>query len=328
MSRKIINYSILALITVILIIAGIAYWHHQKLYPNTDDAYIEAHVINVAAQVDGKVQNVYVKNLEEVKKNQLLFTIDPKPFEIALQNAKANVQNTQLQITANENAVKAAQAALAQSQAQLINTQKTYDRIATLADEGFYAKAGKDNVTRELTVAKQAVKAAQDNLNEAKAKLGKKGSHNAELEMAVSALSQAQLNLHYTKIVAPANGQLAEFKLQPGQTITAYESLFSLVENNLWWAMANLKETNLNRIRVGQKAIVHVDMYPSHPFNGIVKSISPGSGSSFSLLPAENATGNWVKVTQRFPVRVEIINPDKNFPLRIGASCTVEIDTK
>lgn len=328
MSRKIINYSILTLITALLIIAGVVYWHHQKIYPNTDDAYIEAHVINVAAQVNGKVQNVYVKNLEEVKKNQLLFAINPKPFEIALKNAEANVQNTQLQIIADENAVKAAQAALAQSQAQLINTQKTYDRITTLANEGFYAKAGADNATRELTVAKQAVNAAKDNLNETKAKLGKAGSHNAELEMAQSTLSQAKLNLHYTKIVAPANGQLAEFKLQPGQTVTAYESLFSLVENNLWWAMANLKETNLNRIRVGQKAVVRVDMYPSHPFEGVVKSISPGSGSSFSLLPAENATGNWVKVTQRFPVRVEIINPDKNFPLRIGASCTVEIDTK
>ena len=116
--------------------------------------------------------------------------------------------------------------------------------------------------------------------------------------------------------------------MQPGQTVTAYDTLFSLVENQAWWAMANMKETNLQRVHVGQKAIVAVDMYPAHLFHGIVKSISPSSGSSFSLLPAENATGNWVKVTQRFPVKIEIQDVSTVYPLRIGASCTVTIDTK
>ena len=110
--------------------------------------------------------------------------------------------------------------------------------------------------------------------------------------------------------------------------VTAYQSLFSLVENKEWWVMANMKETKLSRIRVGQSAVIYVDMYPTHPFNGVVKSIGPGSGASFALLPAENATGNWVKVTQRFPVRIQIINPSSQFPLRIGASCTVTIDTQ
>jgi membrane fusion protein (multidrug efflux system) len=181
---------------------------------------------------------------------------------------------------------------------------------------------------RELTVAKQAVIAAKDNLAEARAKRGKDGDQNAQIIAAKAAVAQATLDLQYTNVYAPANGQLAEMTLQPGQTVTAYQSLFSLVEDHTWWAMANMKETNLNRVRVGQKAVVQVDMYPSHPFHGIVKSISPGSGSSFALLPAENATGNWVKVTQRFPVRVEIQNPDAHFPLRIGASCTVTIDTQ
>lgn len=178
-----------------------------------------------------------------------------------------------------------------------------------------------------MAVAKQAVSAAQDNLQEAQAKLGKTGDKNALVQAAQATLAQATLNLQYTNVIAPADGQLAKWTLQPGQTVTAYASLFSLVEDKDWWAIANMKETSLNRVRIGQKAIVYVDMYPSHPFHGIVKSISPGSGSSFSLLPSENATGNWVKVTQRFPVHVEIQHPDAQFPLRIGSSCTVSIDT-
>lgn len=328
MNRKILNYATLTLITTALIIGGYCYWHHEKIYPNTDDAYIQAHVINIAAQVNGRVEQVFVKNQQRVTVNQLLFTIDPKPFEIALKKAQANLQNTREQIIAEQNAVAVAKATLAQRQAELIDAQKNNERIMTLVKKGYYAKSGGDIATRELTVAKQAVIAAQNNLAEAVAHRGKSGNHNAQLQLANTAVSQAQLNLQYTKITAPANGKLAQFILQPGQTVTAYQSLFSLVDAHAWWAMANMKETDLNRIRVGQHAVIHIDMYPSHPFQGIVTSISAGSGSSFALLPAENATGNWVKVTQRFPVRVEILHLDPKFPLRIGASCTVSIDTQ
>ncbi|OGT41772.1 MAG: multidrug transporter [Gammaproteobacteria bacterium RIFCSPHIGHO2_12_FULL_40_19] len=328
MSQKNLNYAILSLITVALIIGGYFYWRHEKIYPNTDDAYIEAHVIDIAPQVNGIIEKVFVQNQQHVTTHQLLFTIDPKPFQIALQKAEANVQNTILQVQAAQNAVNAAQAALAQRQAQLIDTQKNYERIMPLVKKGYYAKSGADTVTRELTVAKQAVIAAKDDLAEAIAKRGQEGDQNAQIIAAKAAVAQATLDVQYTNVYAPANGQLAQMTVQSGQTVTAYQSLFSLVEDHTWWAMANMKETNLNRVHIGQKAVVQVDMYPVHPFHGIVKSISPGSGSSFALLPAENATGNWVKVTQRFPVRVEIQSPDPHFPLRIGASCTVTIDTK
>lgn len=327
MFRKLLNYGALIVITAALVIGGYFYWLHEKLHPSTDDAYIQAHVVDIAAQVNGSVEKVFVRNQERVTKNQLLFTIDPKPFQIALQQAKANLQNTTQQIQAEQHAVDAANAALIQRQAQLIDTQKNHDRIMVLVKKGFYARSGADDVTRELAVAKQAVIAAQDQLAEAKAKLGKTGDQNAQIQAASAAVAQALLNLHYTNVVAPEAGQLAQFTLQPGQTVTAYQSLFSLVETKDWWAMANMKETDLQRVRIGQTAMVYVDMYPSHPFIGIVKSISPGSGSSFSLLPSENATGNWVKVTQRFPVRVEIEKTDPQFPLRIGASCNVVINT-
>jgi len=193
--------------------------------------------------------------------------------------------------------------------------------------KGFYAHASGDDALRAVTVAKEAVIAAQNHLAEAKATLGKTGDQNAQIQMAQALLAQAKLNLQYTQVYSPTDGYLAKFNLQPGQTIAAYEGLFSLVKDHAWWVAANMKETDLMRIRPGQKALIHVDMYPSHVFHGVVKSISSGSGASFSLLPAENASGNWVKVTQRFSVRVMIIDPSEQFPLRVGASCTVTIDT-
>lgn len=328
MLRRTLQYTATLLIVLALIIGGYVYWQHQQRYPNTDDAYVQAHVITVAAQVSGKVQQVFVQNQQTVTQNQLLFTLDPKPFEIAYQKAQANLQNTLQQIQAAENAANAAQAALAQREAQFVDAQKKYDRIMPLVKKGYYSKSGADDLTRELTVAKQAVIAAKNELAEARAKRGKTGDENAQIRAAKAEISQAQLNLQYTKIVAPKNGQLAQFTLQAGQTVTAYQSLFSLVDTHQWWVMANMKETNLERIRIGQKAVIYVDIYPSHPFHGVVTSISPGSGSSFSLLPPENATGNWVKVTQRVPVRINIIDATDQFPLRIGASCSITIDTK
>ena len=321
------RYALFALITTALIICGYAYWDHERLYPNTDDAYVEGQVINIAAQVNGKIQGVFVQNQQKVKKDQLLFTIDPTPFQIAYNKAVANLKNTEQEVIALQSEIAVAESQLAERKAQLVDAQKTYDRITPLVKQGYYAKSGGDNATRQLAVAKQAVSGAESALTEAKAKLGSTGDQNAQILAAKAMLAQAALNLQYTKVTAPADGELAQFTIRPGQTVTAYQSLFSLVANNAWWATANMKETDLNRVRIGQPASIMVDMYPSHPFQGVVKSIGAGSGSTFSLLPPENASGNWVKVTQRFSVRVDIKNPDPAFPLRIGSSCTVTIDT-
>ncbi len=326
--KKVLNYSLLILVLAALIIGGYFYWLHEKRYPSTDDAYIQAHVINIAPQVSGKVARIYVANQQHVKKGQILFTLDPIPFEIAYHKAAANYENTVQTVTAHQKAVLEAEALLKQREAELINAQKKYNRVMPLVKKGYYAKSSGDDATQALSVAKQAVAAAKNQVQEAKATLGKLGDANANIQLAKANIAQATINLRYTKISAPANGFLAKFNLEPGQTVTAYQSLFSLIEDHTWWAMANMKETDLERIRPGQKAIIHIDMYPSKAFHGIVNSISPGSGSSFALLPPENASGNWVKVVQRFPVKIRIPNPDPKYPLRIGASCTIAIDTQ
>lgn len=312
----------------VCIVAGFLYWRHEIRYPSTEDAYIDAHVIQIAPQITGDVDQVSVHNQQHVTKNQLLFTIDDKPFQIAYEKAEATLSNTQEAVQALRASLGAADGKLAQANAELINAEENYQRIHSLTRQGYYAKSGDDIATRQLKVAKAAVMGAKDQLAEINAKLGPHGEGLAQIQAAQTAVDAAKLNLQYTKITAPESGYLAQLKLQHGQTVTAYQPLFSLVSDNHWWANANMKETDLTRIHAGQKATIAVDMYPNHIFQGIVQSISAGSGSTFSLLPAENASGNWVKVTQRFPVRVRILNPDSTFPLRVGASCTVTIDTE
>ncbi|MSP53594.1 MAG: HlyD family secretion protein [Gammaproteobacteria bacterium] len=150
---------------------------------------------------------------------------------------------------------------------------------------------------------------------------------NAQLEEATAALSQAEYDLANTLIKAPQSGVLADLQTRIGDSVTKGYDLFALVEQQEFWVDANFKETQLKRIKPGQTAEINVDMYPDHPFKGIVQSVSPGSGTVFSLLPAENATGNWVKVTQRVPVKIIIINSNLRYPLIAGTSAHATVDT-
>lgn len=314
---------------IVFILIVYIYWRYNVLYPSTDDAYIGANIANVGPQVTGDITAVYVEDHQFVKKGQPLFDIDQRSYVAAVAKAQANVQLTQEQNDAAENAVNAATADVAQRQAELVFQTKDAPRMLTLARKGVISKESGDDAIAKLDVAKAALAAAQNRLKQAQSELGQMGDANAKLQAAKAALDSAKIDLEHTRVVAPVSGILVNFDLRAGTTVFSQRpfKLFTIIENNYWWADANFKETQLERIRVGQPATVDVDIYPHHVFKGIVESISSGSGASFSLLPPENATGNWVKVTQRFPVRVHIINPDPQYPLRFGASCTVTVDT-
>ncbi len=261
---------LIPIIVLFVIILGLAYWYIQnrKFYPSTDDAYVQANLVNIAAQVTGPIDQIQVQDHQFVKQGQLLFTILPTNYQAALEQATAQ-------------------------EIQAVNNAK---RIMSLVKNGHVSKSDAD--------------AAQE-----------------QLEVAEAALTEAKLNLGFTNVTAPADGYVTNFTLRVGSTVTPGIALFSIIENNQWWVDANYKETQLERIQPGQAATIYLDMYSNHKFIGHVDQISAGSGAVFSLLPPENATGNWVKVTQRFPVKVLIDNPDINFPLRMGASATVTIDT-
>jgi membrane fusion protein (multidrug efflux system) len=262
--------SLIALIILIAIVIAYFYWRYSVLNPSTDNAYVNANVINISAQVSGPITKIYVENDKAVKKDQPLFDILPTQYQAAVDQAKA----------------------------QKIQAENNVRRTAKLVKLGY---------------------AAQTLLDDA----------NANLAAAQSALEQAELNLSFTHVTAPASGNLINFTLRVGNSLSAGNTgiLFSIIEDQVWWVDANYKETQLERIRPGQKAIITLDLYPNKKFNGKVMAISDGSGSAFSLLPPENATGNWIKVTQRFPVKIMIDDLDPQYPLRLGASATVSVKT-
>jgi membrane fusion protein (multidrug efflux system) len=319
---------IFIILLALFIVGGGLYWHHQKYYPSTDDAYTQAHVINIAPRITGVISKVYVKDHQYVKQGQPLFDLDPKPFVVSLDKAEANLDETIQQVNAAKSAVITARSMLVERKAELVNTEKNTNRTMKLVKQKLYAEAEGDKATSDLQVARAAVAGAKSQLQEAQQKLGHLGGANASIRAAKANISEAHLNLEYAHVVAPASGYVSNFSLRVGDPVNAYQDVFAIVENGEFWASANFKETDLERIKPGQTATVRVDMYPHILFKGVVSSISAGSGTSFALLPPENATGNWVKVTQRFPVRVDITTRLKQYPLRIGSSCEVTVDTR
>jgi membrane fusion protein (multidrug efflux system) len=324
---RIILWTIVGIGIVVIGGGGAWYFWYSALHPSTDDAYTNAHVVHVAPQINGLVSEVPISDHQHVVKDDLLFQIDPAPFRIALQRAEAQLSQTNEAMAAANNAVEAAQARVDQSQASLDEIIINARRTKTLVSQKLLPQSNEDAIVAQLDSARAQLVAAKADLQQALNTRGELGKNNPRIQAALAQVSQAQLNLSYTQVRAPADGVIAGLRLRPGNTVSSGQELFAVVEDNKWWVDANYKETDLHRIKPGQPASINIDMYPHTSFKGIVDSISPASGTSFSLLPPENATGNWVKVTQRFPVRVWIKPKNPGLRLRIGASCKVTIDT-
>lgn len=321
-----LKWVVAAGILVAVVIGGYYYYQQVKYYPETDDAYVEAHIVNIAPQVTGKVAAIAVQNHEAVKQGQLLFTIEPDQYQYALEKARANVKLEEAQVVSSQQAIAAAKAKVVEAQANLFIAESDAKRILELVAEKQAAPQEGDQAEGRLRAAKASVLAAKAAVLQANADLG---IEKAQVLAAKADEKMAALNLQHTRITAPTSGVISNFTLRAGAMAVAGQALFAIVDTSHWWVDANYKETDMNRIQSGQLAYISIDMYPGHVFTGRVDGISRGSGTTFSLLPAENATGNWVKVTQRFPVKI-VIPTDQlqaQYPLRVGASVNVSIDT-
>lgn len=328
MKRRTWKWGIGGVVVILVGMGLLLYWRHQTLYPSTSDAYVHAHVVRIAPQVTGQVKALRVHDNQMVRAGELLLEIDSAPFQIALNRAEANLDATRQEVSAAEAAVAAAKAQVDQRQAELQQAQEEENRVLPLVKKHLLPPSEGDRVRDTLKAAKAQLDAARSELDLARRKLGRTGPDNAQLRAAQASVAQARLDLRHTRITAPADGTIADLDIRPGAVAQANTPLFALVESHDWWVDANYEETALDRIKPGQSATIQVDMYPNRTFHGVVESLSPASGVAFSLLPPENATGNWVKVTQRFPVRVAIHEPDPlGPPLRVGASAEVTIDT-
>jgi membrane fusion protein, multidrug efflux system len=325
-----VSYRWIALAVLLAVTIGgvLLYWHYAAIYPSTDNAYTGANVVRVASQVSGPVIQVYVEDDERVASRDPLFDIDPTLYDAALRNARA-------QFDAAANAAGTAADALKAAAQKLEDKRVAFeDALSKYRDAKDAQKKGgaaPDQLTTALKGWHDALQAFNDAESEfAKAQDAKLTvtTPTTQLRGAAAQLDKATHDRVQTHVTTPGDGWVSNISIRPGSVVQAGTPAFALVEDGNWWVDANFKETDLGRIRPGQKATIKIDMYPGVTFDGTVESISPGSGATFSVLPPENATGNWVKVTQRFPVRIRIATPpDPNRPLRAGASATVTIDT-
>jgi membrane fusion protein, multidrug efflux system len=316
----------LSALGLVMVLGSVFYYQYSQKHPSSDDAYVNAHVIYLAPQVDGTVLSVAVENNQTIKAGQILFKIDPAPYQYAKDQAVATLKLDQSKLSEALANVVVAEANLKQAQADLFTAKANEQRISILVkehqaspQEGDQAQGAYLSAQAKVLAMEASVIAAQKNVSVAE----------HEVEVSEANLKTAELNLSYTDVIAPAAGRLSEFMVRPGNYVIAGTSLFQLVEEDLWWVDTNYKETQIQHIHSGQVARIKMDMYPGHIFKGTVFALSPSSGASFSLLPPENATGNWVKVVQRYPVQVnlELTDAEKSaYPLRVGASSNVTVD--
>ena len=323
--RKHVAWVVVAIVVVIAALAGFHFWHQASLFESTDDAYVGANQAEIAAQVAGPVTKVYVKDQQHVKAGDALFDIDPGNYELAVARARAQLELARQGVSQQSAAVAATEAQLAQRRAEAVNARGTYNRNEQLMRSGFLSPQAMETFRSQMQSADAAVKAAEATVQQARSALGQTGDQNANVLAAEAAVKQAELDLARTHVTSPTNGVIANLTLQPGNTVQPGVPLFVVIDDSEYWVDANFKETQLKTLHVGQEAEIKTDMYPDRIFKGVVQSLSGGSGAAFSLLPPQNATGNWVKVTQRVPVRVKVLDPDPNHPLRIGTTASVKV---
>lgn len=327
--RNVGRLAIMFSVPVLLVAIGLWFWLTSGRTVSTDNAQVGADVVSIAPEVGGRIVTVAVQENQRVRKGDLLFRIDPEPYRIALMQAEAAIDTARMQIAqlGSQYASKAADIGAMASDVEL--AQENYDRQRELLDRGFTTRARFDEARAALASARARRSVAAADAQAAQAMLGSapNGLH-PQLAAAIAARDQAALNLARTEIRAPANGVAVQVdRLQVGSMAIEMVPSVTLVAGDHYWIDANFKETQLAQIRVGQKAEVEFDSMSGNACPAHVAGIGSGTGSEFSMLPAQNATGNWVKVTQRVPVRL-MLDCKPAAPLVAGSSASVTVRVK
>ncbi len=330
--RDRIRWVLFALLPLALIIGG--YWYVTGgQVMSTDDAYVNAQKVGISTDVSGIVQDVAVKENDHVAAGQVLYRLDPRQFQIALDNAKANLAQIALMIESRTQDYKRMISDAAAQQAQVALDQTNYDRAAMLLKSGTATQAVYDQASYTLQNDKSKLAALREQSQVQLAKLGGDPdivvTQHPQYLQAKAQVDEAQRQLDHTVITAPFAGVVTDVpSIAPGKYLAASTTAFFLVDTEHVWVDATPKETELTYVRPGQPVTVTVDTYPDLEWHGVVESVSPAAAQEFALLPAQNTSGNWVKVVQRVPMRVRIDTSDKNLPpLRAGLSVIVDVDT-
>jgi len=328
-SRK--RFVLLVAIPTTAILAGLFLYLLGGRYVATDNAYVKADMIPLSSQVSGIVRDVFVEENQQVQKNQLLYRIDPEPFKVALAKASSKLAQVRIDIMAMKANYREKQAEIALARTKYNFSLRNKQRQLDLAAKHFTSLSSLDDARESAEIAAQQIVTTEQNLQSLAESLAGSIDEPVELHpsylVAKAELDQAKLDLSNTKIRAPMAGTISS-PPKKGQYIRAGTTNMALIANEHPWIEANFTEKELTYVRPGQRVVTTIDIYPGKKWSGVVQSLSPATGSQFSIIPAQNATGNWVKIAQRIAVRIKLDPDPDGQQLRSGLSSWVEIDTE
>jgi multidrug resistance efflux pump len=316
---------------IVLATAVVGVYVYRALYvhPRTDDAYVRANYIGIAPHVSGPIVELPIVDNQRVAQGDLLFVIDPRPYQAVLDAATAQLELTNLEITAYERAVAAAEALVKQREADAAYAEQYLGRVQPLLHGRYVTQDQVDEARTKATASHAAVEQARSELERTHALLGQLGDVNARRQAAEAAVYNARLNVDYCYVRAPFDAWVTNLNIAVGQYANEGREIFALIDDRVWYVMANFRESFLNSIEPGMEVDVYLVSYPNRRFRGRVQGLGWGlyqnNGASVGVLPSVEPTLNWVRLAQRFPVRIILEERDPERPFRMGQTAVVTV---
>jgi membrane fusion protein (multidrug efflux system) len=330
LARRVLARGFMWSLPGLVLVVTLFVWLSSGRFVSTDNAYVKGDRAQIATELSGIIVEVPVQENQRVSRGQLLFRIDDQAYRLALARIEAEIETTRAEIRGLRAQWRTKREEIKAALSQRNFAQAEFDRQSELNDKKFASNQKLEEARLALEIARQRISAAQEDLTRIEAALAGdpkiRTDDHPRVKQMMAAREEALLNLRRTIIDSPLDGIVSKRPV-PGSYATAGVPVMVVVADTDLWIEANFKETELTRVRPGQKAVIHVDTYPDAQCTGAVASIAQATGAEFAVLPPQNASGNWVKVVQRIPVRVAVTCREDDPPLRVGMSTTVEIDT-